>query len=139
MYSTLNIIATQTLYFFQSKCLKLNDAYTLYCCKMAYRKKLNILPAYHSSKLPFNYELRLGSTRQNDLIALIKPTAFLKINSFNYRIGEAWNNIPSNIREILNQKKLSEKCIASKIKYSLLDSYNTPCSIRNCNICKRQT
>ena len=124
--------------FHQLRCLKLHDAYKLYCCKIAYKRKLNILPAYHSSKLPFNHEIRPCNTRQNDLVALIKPTSFLKINSFNYRVGEAWNNIPSNIKINSNYKRRSEKCFASKIKDNLLKSYTIPCSIRNCSICKRQ-
>ena len=123
--------------FSQLKCLNLHDSYILYSCKMAYKRKLNILPAYHSSKLPFNYEIRPGNTRQNDFVALIKPNSLLKINSFNYRIGEAWNNIPYNIRSDLCYKKRSEKCFALKIKYNLLESYKIPCSIINCNICKR--
>ena len=123
--------------FYEIKCLNLKDAYILNCCKLAYKKTLNTLPAYHASRLQFNHEIRQINTRQDDQISLIKPTTFLKINSFNYRIGDAWNNIPNCIKAKLKLKKISEKCFTSKIKNNLLTSYNAPCSEMNCYICTR--
>ena len=125
--------------FYQLKCLKLRDAYRLNCCKMAYKRKLNTLPLYHASKLQFNHEIRQSSTRQDDLIALIKPSPFLKVNAFNHKVGDAWNNIPNFIKGNLKYKKRSEKYFASKIKNNLLKNYNTICSEVNCYICNRPT
>ena len=123
--------------FYQLRCLQLHDAYILQCSKLGYKRKLNSLPYYHASKLMFNRELRQSRTRQDDCIALIKPSSFLKINSFNYKIGTAWNNIPFVIKEKINFKKRSEKGFANMMKSFLLKSYDQPCSILNCYICNR--
>ena len=123
--------------FYQSRCLQLTDAYKLQCSKMGHKRKMNTLPAYHASRLKFNHELRLNNTRQDDCIALIKPNSLLKINSFNLKVGNAWNNIPDDIKAKLNFKKRSEKRFASKIKSYFLKSYDKPCSVSNCYICNR--
>ena len=123
--------------FYELRCLKLNDAYRLQCIKIGYKRKLNKLPLYHASRLLFNQEIRQSSTRQDHCIALVKPTALLKINSFNYRIGSAWNSIVSSIRQTLDDKMKSEKCFVQNIKRNILDTYNKPCSIHNCYICRR--
>ena len=123
--------------FSQLRCLQLPDAYKLQCSKLGYKRKLNSLPDYHASRLQFNHELRQRSTRQDDCIALIKPTSLLKINSFNYKVGSAWNNIPSDIKSKHKYKKSSEKGFASKIKNLLLKKYDEPCNVLNCYICKR--
>ena len=123
--------------FYQLKCLKLCDLYKVQCIKFAYKRKLNTLPTYHASRLQFGHESRQRNTRQDDQIVLIKPTQFLEINSFNYKIGCAWNNIPKSFKTNLNFKKRSEKRFVSKMKNYLLNTYNTPCSIVNCYICNR--
>ena len=104
---------------------------------MGYKRKLNTLPIYHTSKLRFNHELRHGSTRQDDKFAVIKVNALLKINSLNFRIGSAWNSALTDIKNVLNPKILSEKSFLLKIKRLFLQSYNVPCTIMDCYICKR--
>ena len=59
------------------------------------------------------------------------------VNYFNYRIGSAWNNIPSRFKANLKFKKRSEKRFAAKIKGFFLKDYDKPCSIPNCYICNR--
>ena len=98
---------------------------------------MNTLPQYHASKLQYNYELRQSSTRQDDCIALIRPSCLLKMNSFNYKIGSAWNNIPNDIKETIKLRTISEKGFASRIKKFLLKKYDNRCSIVNCYICNR--
>ena len=123
--------------FIRLGCLQLPDAYVLQCSKMGYKRKMNTLPDYHASRLQFNHELRQSSTRQDDDIALIKPNSFLIINSFNYKVGSAWNNIPSDIKSKLKYKKRSEKRFASKIKSFFQKRYDKPCTVLNCYICNR--
>ena len=125
------------LLFYQSRCLQLDDAFKLKCCKLGYKRKMNTLPDYHASRLQFNREARQSTTRQDDCLTMIKPIPFLTINSFDYRVACAWNNIPSDIKTKLNVKKRSEKSFASTIKSFLLISYNKPCVIRKCYICNR--
>ena len=77
---------------------------------------MNTLHPYHASKLQFNHELRQNSTRQDDCFALIKPNSLLKINSLNYKIGVAWNNIPKDFN--LNPKNAQKNFFVQK--YNIL-------------------
>jgi hypothetical protein len=122
---------TETL-FKKYHMLKLHDIYKVNCCKLYYRCKLNILPNYHTNKLPSIETVLTRSTRQSSNIYVNIIRLSIEKQLLNYKIGTQWNSLPNNIKEISNVSLTSfSRCLKSHV----ISSYNQLCTIRNCVSC----
>ena len=80
--------------------LSLPDLFKLQCVKLMYKKVNSTLHSYHTSKLATNFEITQKDTRQKDNVYVkTHDNNFLKINSINYKVGMAWNELTPDIKE----------------------------------------
>ena len=121
--------------FHKYKLLKLQDIYETNCCKLYYRSKLNTLPKYHLDKLPTVASINPHSSRQAYDI-YISPLHMSKATqSLNFKIGQAWNKLPNNLKQCSHIPMIS---FSKKLKQHFLTSYTQLiCTKRHCFSCRQ--
>lgn len=112
--------------------LKLQDMYHLNCCKIFYRSKIHQLPQYYLDKMPTVASVNPYSRRQSNNIYISLINHSIQKQQLNYKIGNEWNKLSENLKNINN---LSLKSFTKKVKKHCIQSYNHACTIRNCFSC----
>ena len=86
--------------FKKERVLKLEDVYNAQCLKVMHRKLHDKLHAYHTSKLPTNFEITNMDTKQkNDIYITLLTINITKMNSINYKVGTCWNQLDPEVRQ----------------------------------------
>jgi len=118
------------------KCLKLNDLFSLHCCKL-YHKKLNRkIPEYHQNLLLTREEQNFTRlTRQNENVYIFPIATQTDKARLNYTVGNTWNNLP---KELKDYSIKSYSTFMRKIKQHYFSNYQENCIHRNCFVCTSQ-
>jgi len=75
-------------------------------------------------------------TRQKyDVILKSHNNENSKMNSINYKIGNAWNELPFDIKDGLYRTVSN---FSKHVKKHYLSKYDRDCKIKKCYICKRK-
>ena len=115
--------------------LNINDLFKLQCSKLMYRKNRDMLHQYHASKLPIKGNVSQIRTRQSLDVALETHDNLSKINSINYKVGTAWNELPLTLKEDVS---ISLPTFTSRVKSIFFSTYNSECAIQKCYVCKNE-
>ena len=90
---------------------------------------------YHSLRIPFKSQSLNTETRQkHDVIIKTHYNNNLRMNSINYKLGIAWNELPFDIK---NGFYKTAGTFSRHVKKYYLSNYETQCKIMNCYICNR--
>ena len=121
--------------FSSTQTLNMKDLFRLNCVKLMYKCLQGKLPKYHSVQIPTKLDNSITETRQKHNI-ILKPHTNnnFKINSLNYKIGTAWNELPYDIKET-SYKTMGT--FTKHVKKHYLSKYDIECKLRNCYICNR--
>ena len=124
---------TDPLYM-ESKILNLKDLFRLNCSKLVCRKNLGKLHEYHAAQIPTRSDGNVKTRQKRDII--IKPfnNNTVKINSINYKLGNAWNELPIEIKDCHYK---NTHTFSKHVKAHYLSKYKRNCNIENCYICSR--
>ena len=102
-----------------------------------YKKIRGTIHTYHSSKLLLKSEKDSITTRQahDVVIAHQKHSILYKTNSLNYKIGKAWNALPTSVKE---KTSFTISTFTRSVKKSFLSKYRDShyCGNQHCYICK---
>ena len=121
--------------FKKEKILSLQDLFKLICIKLMYKKTHNTLHAYHSSKLITNFEISNTNTRHKEDINIHTQTNSLsRINSINYKVGSAWNELDIDVRKYVSK---TLKTFTLHVKNWYLKQYSYLCEVDRCYICNK--
>jgi hypothetical protein len=112
------------------KILKIPDIFKLHCAKINYRKILNFLPEFHSSKLQTGLNQR--QTRQTNDVYIHQIRHHMQKHSLNFKVGHSWNSLPGNLKSISN---ISLNSFSRNVKKHYLSLYEVTCSVHNCYSC----
>ena len=124
---------TEPLYI-DTKTLNFTDLYKKSCAKVMYKNMMGKLPKYHDNQIPTKASIMNSETRQkHDIILNKHKNNYSKTNSLNYKIGNAWNELPFTTKD--TQFK-TVGGFAKHVKTIYLSKYSRECKIRKCRICK---
>ena len=116
--------------------LKIEDLFKLNCTKLMYKSIKGVVHNYHASKLVSKSDNSNIVTRQahNVVILRHRHSKQYKINSLNYKIGTAWNELPLNIK---TKSVFTLNTFTRAVKMMLLDRYDTNsiCKDKHCYSC----
>ena len=120
--------------FKKEKILQLEDLFKLQCVKLMFKKIHNTLHSYHTSKLLTNYEITQTNTRQKDNINIDiqNNTNLSKMNSINYKVGTAWNELDQSVKEHALQ---SLPTFTRNVRKWYISKYKETCNIDHCYTC----
>ena len=126
---------TDPLYI-KTKTLKLTDLFKLNCVKLMFKKTQSQLHAYHSEQIPTKAAcLNIETRQKHDVVIHHLKTNTSKMNSINYKIGSAWNELPF---EIKNSNFKTVSTFSKNVKAYYISTYTDKCEIRNCYVCNRR-
>ena len=75
-------------------------------------------------------------TRQKfDVVIKVQRTNNSKINSINYKLGNAWNELPFTIKDGTYK---TVRTFSKHVKHYYLSKYNIHCELNSCYICNRK-
>ena len=80
------------------KLLKIEDLYTINCCKLYLRAKHDLLPHKLGVNLQSNLEFHNINTRQAGDIHVPSLAQNLNNQLSNFKIGQAWNSLPQHLK-----------------------------------------
>ena len=114
--------------------MQLEDLFKLQCVKLMFKKIHNTLHSYHTSKLLTNYEITQTNTRQKDNINIDiqNNTNLSKMNSINYKVGTAWNELDQSVKEHALQ---SLPTFTRNVRKWYISKYKETCNIDHCYTC----
>jgi hypothetical protein len=114
--------------------LTIDDIFKLQCCNLFWKRKHNQLPTLLHEMLETNSEIHSHNTRQN---MNIRPRLISKprynIQLLSVKVATTWNTLPDSIKNLTH---LSLRTFSKKLKFHLIDKYQTTCQIENCYICQ---
>ena len=123
--------------FKECKILIFDDLRKINSVKIMYKKTQGKIHKYHSSKLKLKSEISNIKTRHmhDDLITGNKHTDLYKINSLNYKVATAWNELPLSLKET---SSFSISTFTKHTKCLYLSNYSNSHKYgnNNCYICK---
>ena len=99
-----------------------------------YRNKLGKLHKYHAQQLTPKYTRTSTETRQKHDIIIDKCNNLSKVNSLNYKIGKAWNELSFNTKDAYFK---TIRGFTIHVKKGFLSNYKSICTIDSCYICNR--
>ena len=102
-----------------------------------FKKMKGTLHSYHAKQISTKFESLGVETRQKNDV-LINGTCFTsvsKINSLNYKIGNAWNTLPF---EIKSRSYKTLYTFTKTIKSHYISKYSKVCEVKKCYVCNKR-
>ena len=116
--------------------LKIQDIFTLQCCKFYYKQTRDQLPAYFRNFFDRNIDMHSYTTRIQDDVHLHHFRTETSRKCIRFSIPNLINNLPVLVTEKVATHSLGG--FAHYLKLHLIGKYQTECLIRHCYVCARQ-